>query len=398
MDILLFLCYDNRGDNVKAVGIICEYNPFHNGHLYHINKIKEMYPGYKIIAIMSGNFTQRGDVSILDKWDKTELALQHGCDLVIELPFVFASQSADVFAHAAIYLLSELQVDVLVFGSESNNIELLKNLAKIQLEDKRYNKLVSTYIEEGISYPTATSKALFALTGKRIDKANDILGLSYIREIYKQDSQIEPVCIKRNNDFASRELSGSETSATSIRHALLHREDVGNYVPVKTQQKLTKRLYFNEDYFPILKYKILTDCFLDKYQTVEEGIENRLRKYMLTAKSMEEFILKIKVKRYTYNRINRMLTHILVGFTKEEAKRFKDPQYIRILGFTYGGQRYLNKIKSEISIPLVSKFTSMKHQGLQIELKATIAYASILEEEEKIKVIEAEYKNSPIMY
>ena len=398
MEILPHLCYDNSGDNVKAVGIICEYNPFHNGHLYHINKIKEMYNGYKIIVVMSGNFTQRGDVSILDKWDKTELALQYGCDLVVELPFVFASQSADMFAHAAIYLLSELQVDVLVFGSESNNIELLKNLAKIQLEDKRYNKLVSTYIEEGISYPTATSKALFTLTGKRIDKSNDILGLSYIREIYKQESEIEPICIKRNNDFASRELSGNETSATSIRHALLHGEDVSNYVPPKTNQKLTKKLYFNEEYFPILKYKILTDCFLDKYQTVEEGIENRLRKYMLTSKSMEEFILKIKAKRYTYNRINRMLTHILVGFTKEEAKRFKSPEYIRILGFTYNGQKYLNEIKNELSLPIVSKFTSIKHHGLQIELKATIAYASILEEEEKIRVIEAEYKNSPIMY
>lgn len=383
---------------MKAVGIICEYNPFHNGHLYHINKIKELYPSYKIIVVMSGNFTERGDVSILDKWDKTELALRYGCDLVVELPFVFASQSADVFAHAAIYLLSELRVDVLVFGSESNNIVLLKNLAKIQLEEKRYNKLVATYIEEGISYPMATSKALFTLTGKKIGKANDILGLAYIREIYKQNSQIEPICIKRNNDFSSRELSGSQTSATSIRHALFHGEDVSDYVPPETQKKLTKKLYFNENYFSILKYKILTDSFLDRYQTVDEGIENRLRKYMLTAKSMEEFILKIKVKRYTYNRITRMLTHILVGFTKEEAKRFKDPEYIRILGFTYSGQRYLNEIKNELTLPLVSKFTSMKHHGLQMELKATIAYASILEEEEKIKVIEAEYKNSPIMY
>lgn len=347
---------------------------------------------------MSGHFTQRGDVSILNKWDKTELALKYGCDLVVELPFVFASQSADIFAKASITLLKELQVDVLIFGSESNNIELLKNLAKVQLEDKRYNKLVASSIKEGISYPTATSKALFTLTGKKIEKPNDILALSYIREIYRQGASIEPICIKRNNDFLSTELTEGITSATSIRHALFHEEDVSSYVPKETFHKLEKQLFFNENYFPLLKYKILTDPFLGEYQTVDEGIENRLRKYMLTCKSMEEFILKVKSKRYTYNRLNRMLIHILVGFTKEEAKRQAEPEYIRILGFSYNGQKYLNTIKSELSLPLVSKFTSLRHPALQIELKATIAYASILDEEEKVKLIEAEYKNSPIMH
>lgn len=383
---------------MKAVGIICEYNPFHNGHLKHINKIKEMYPNYKIILVMSGHFTQRGDVCLLNKWDKTELALYYGCDIVIELPFVFATQSADIFAHACISILNELKVSILVFGSESNNIELLKSMAKVQLEDKRYHKLISSYIKEGISYPTALSKALFTITGKKIEKPNDILGLSYIREIYAQNCEIEPICIKRNSDFRSENLTEGETSATSIRHALLHQQDVSSYVPDKTQSKLRGRLHFNEDYFSFLKYKILTDPFLGEYQTVDEGIENRLRKYMLTCKSMEEFILKIKSKRYTYNRLNRMLIHILVGFTKEEAKRLKEVEYLRILGFTYSGQKYLNEIKKDLSLPLVSKFTSIHHPALQIELKATIAYASTLNEEEKVKCIEEEYMNSPIMH
>ncbi len=383
---------------MKAVGIICEYNPFHNGHLYHINKVKEMYPNHKIIVVMSGNFTERGDVSIINKWKKAELAHFHGCDLVVELPFAFATQSADIFAQASIFLLEALQVDVLVFGSESDNIALLKNIAKVQLEDKRYHKLISNFIEEGISYPSALSKAIFQITGKKIEKPNDILGLSYIREIYKQNSSIEPICIKRNNDFSSKDLTENITSATSIRHALYHQEDITDYVPNKTAEILKGPLYFNNDFFALLKYKILTDNDLGKYQTVEEGIENRLRKYILNSKSMEEFILKVKTKRYTYNRLKRMLIHILVGFTKEEANSFKHPEYIRILGFNYNGQKYLNAIKNTIPLPIVSKFSSLNHPLLKLELRSTIAYASILNEEDKVKTIEEEYKNSPIMY
>ena len=159
---------------MKSVGIICEYNPFHNGHLYHLDKVKELYPDHAIILIMSGNFTERGDVSIINKWDKTSIALKYGVDLVIELPYVFASESADKFAYASIRLLDLLGVDALVFGSESNNVDLLYTLADTQLNNKKYDKLVKEYIDEGINYPTALSKALFDITGKKIDKPNDI--------------------------------------------------------------------------------------------------------------------------------------------------------------------------------------------------------------------------------
>lgn len=381
-----------------TVGIIVEYNPFHNGHLYHIEKIKEMYPDSTIIAIMSGNFTQRGDVSILNKWDKTELALFYGVDLVIELPFVFATQSADIFAKASIELLTHLKVDVLVFGSESNNIKLLTEIAHIQLENKKYDKLVEEYLKDGINYPTALSKALFTLTGKSINKPNDILGLSYIREIIKQKSNITPICIKRNNDFNSKELNDNITSATSIRYALERKEDISNYVPAFTSQKLKQKLAFTSCYFSILKYKLLTDQNLENYQTVDEGIENRLLKYIISSKNLDEFMLKIKTKRYTYSKLTRMFTHILVGFTKEEASSFKNCEYIRVLGFNFKGKEYLNKIKNDLEIPLVVKFASIKNNMLDLEFRATCAYASIFDEIEKQKIIEAEYKNGPIMY
>lgn len=380
---------------MKSVGIICEYNPFHNGHIYHLDKVKELYPNHTIILAMSGNFTQRGDVSIINKWDKTKIALKYGVDIVVEIPYVFATESADKFAYAAVNLLNELGVEAIVFGSETNNVEKLEELANIQLYDKKYNKLVKEYIDEGINYPTALSKALFDITGKKIDKPNDILALSYIREINKLESDIKPVSIKRNNDYNSLELNDGMTSASSIRYALYNKENIENYIPEETEECLDKPV-FNEDYFSLLKYKILTEEDLSIYQTVDEGIENRLKKYIVNSKNLEEFILKIKTKRYTYNKLNRMFNHIMCNFTKEEAERLDEIEYVRILGFSYNGQDYLNKIKKEIDLPIITRFNS-EYEMLNIEYRATCVYATVMDEKDKIKLIESEYKNPPII-
>ncbi len=383
---------------MKSVGIICEYNPFHNGHLHHINEIKKRYPKSVIIAVMTGNFTQRGEVSIIDKWKKTELALFYGVDLVIELPFLFATQSADIFAHYAIKILDTLHTDYLVFGSECNNIETLKEMANIQLNNKKYNSLVKKYLDKGINYPTALAKALYELTGKNINTPNDILGITYIREIINQESYIIPDCIKRNNDYNSRELNDGMTSATSIRYALSHNDDISSYVPEKVNDFLKTNLHFLEDYYPFLKYKILSDKNnLSSYLTVDEGIENRILKYITTTHNLNELILKIKTKRYTYNKLNRMFTHILCNITKEEAKQLKGLEYIRILGFSKKGQEYLNQYKKRISIPLITKFSDCDSEMLNLELRVTSIYASTLDEKEKNHLIEQEYKNSPII-
>ena len=383
---------------MKRIGIICEYNPFHNGHLYHINKIKEMFPDSIIILVMSGNFTQRGEVSVINKWDKTEIALSYGVNIVVELPFVFATQSADTFAHASIQLLSALNVDTIVFGSETNDIKKLTLLAETQMNNKEYNKLIQKYLEEGINYPTALSKALFEITGKKIDKPNDILGISYIREILLQKTEIEPVCIKRNNDYNSKELNDTITSASSIRYALEQGENISSYVPEKTLSYLQKNTHFTNQYFSLLKFTILTHLNeLNKFQTVDEGIENRIKKYIVKSVNLDDLILKVKTKRYTYNKLSRMFTHILCNFTKEEAKKFKNIEYIRILGFDINGKQYLNKIKKEIDIPMITNFSSLDSEMLNLEYRATSVYASILDEQNKIKMIESEYKNVPII-
>ncbi|MDD3452929.1 MAG: nucleotidyltransferase [Bacilli bacterium] len=383
---------------MRSVGIICEYNPFHNGHLYHLKKVKELYPDYTIVLVLSGNFTQRGEVSIIDKWDKTDIALNFGIDLVIELPFIFATQSADTFAQASIEILNHLKVDCLVFGSESGDISKLIEVAKAQLENKKYSKLVKEYLNEGINYPTALSKAIFEITGKRISKSNDILGISYIREILKLNSLIKPVCIKRDNDYNDVFLYEEITSASSIRYAIKNNQQITTQVPEYVLPYLKENNCFIDDYFNLLKYKIISDQNrLDIYKTVDEGIENRINKYILNSNSFEELMLKIKTKRYTYNKLNRMFTHILCSLTKEEAMKYDHIEYIRVLGFSNKGRIYLKNIKNDITIPIITNFSSIKSDMLDLEFRTTCIYASIFDEKRKQELIEKEYKSYPIM-
>ena len=221
------------------IGIICEYNPFHNGHLYHINRIKEMYPNSELVLVMSGNVTERGDLSIINKWDKTDIALHFGIDLVVELPYVFASQSADLFCYGSIKLLNYLKVDKIVFGSETDNIEVLKTLANAQLNNKSKG-----YLELGLNYPTALSKALFDITGYSVKEPNDILGIGYVREIINHNYSIEPITIKRTNNYNSLSLDSEISSASSIREAIKNKMNIEKYVPKYALRFLEKTFLF----------------------------------------------------------------------------------------------------------------------------------------------------------
>ena len=371
-----------------TIGIICEYNPFHNGHLYHINKIKEKYPDSTIILVMSGNFVERGNISIINKWAKTTIALNHKVDLVIELPFKYASQSADIFAKGAISILKELKVEKLIFGSESNNVSQLYALANTELNNKDYDKLVKEYLNKGENYPTAMSKALKDITKINITKPNDLLGLSYIKEIIKQKANIEVETIKRTNNFHSKELNNEITSATSIREALKNNINIEKYVPKDVKNSITKNynLYQN-NYFNYLKYKIISeDKSISNYQTVDEGIENRILKYTNKSKDLDELIKLVKTKRYTYNKLSRMFNHIITSFTKEEAKN-KDLEYIRLLGFNDKGKRYLNSIKKGLNVPIITKQEKKYDQLLKLDNRIDKIYNLITEEKEYNSVI-----------
>lgn len=380
---------------MHKIGIICEYNPFHNGHLYQIKKIKETYKDSLIIVCLSSCFMQRGEASILNKWDKTRLAIESGVDLVLELPFAFATQYQDIFAKGALTILNHLKIDTLVFGSECNDIELLKNLASVQLKDDGYNHLVKRYLDLGLNYPTSLSKALFDISGVKLDKPNDLLALAYVKEIIKNNYDIEPFSIRRTSDYHNSNLDSDIVSASTIRKLLKDGVNVNNYLPYNIYDYLSE---IDEDkYFALLKYQIINniDC-LDKFQTVDEGIENRIIKYINMVNSKEELILKVKSKRYTYNKINRMFTHILTNFTKEDAKDL-EIEYLRVLGFNTRGKNYLNKIKKDIDIPIINKYIPNMYKCLDIEFRVSLIYSLILKDKGD-DFLKREYRNKPVIY
>lgn len=380
---------------MHKIGIICEYNPFHNGHLYQIKKIKETYKDSLIIVCLSSCFMQRGEASILNKWDKTRLAIESGVDLVLELPFAFATQYQDIFAKGALTILNHLKIDTLVFGSECDDVELLKNLASVQLKDESYNYLVKRYLDLGLNYPTSLSKALFDITGVKLDKPNDLLALAYIKEIIKNNYDIEPFSIRRTSDYHNSNLDSDIVSASTIRKLLKDGVNVNNYLPYNIYDYLSE---IDEDkYFALLKYQIINnvDC-LDKFQTVDEGIENRIIKYINMVNSKEKLILKVKSKRYTYNKINRMFTHILTNFTKEDAKNL-EIEYLRVLGFNTRGKNYLNKIKKDIDIPIINKYIPNMYKCLDIEFRVSLIYSLILKDKGD-DFLKREYRNKPVIY
>ena len=367
---------------MKSVGIICEYNPFHNGHLYHIKEVKKRYPNYVIIAVINGNFTQRGDVSLIDKWKKTLVALDY-VDLVAELPFVFGTQAADIFTKGATDILNALKVDAFVFGSESADINKFKKIVKIQ-KSKEYNEKIKYYLNKGLNYPSSLSKALKDLGITLENNPNDLLGIGYIRNLKCN----EITAIKRTNDYHSLELN-KIASATSIREALKKGVDVKDYVPKNSYNSLTG-LHFLDDYFDLLKYKIISTEDLSIYQTVDEGIENKIKKNILKANSIDELINLVKSKRYTYNKLKRMFLHILCSFTKEEAKRCANTEYIRVLGFNNKGRNYLNSIKKECDLPIITRYNK-SYEMMRIENRVSNIYN--IKKDDYLE----EYKHKPII-
>lgn len=339
---------------MEIIGIIAEYNPFHNGHLYHINEIKKLYPDSLIVLVLNGYFLQRGQISIQTKEDKTKIALLHGVDIVLELPVLYGSQSADIFADISLKILNEFKINKLIFGSEINDDDLIEKIAKKQLEQDFDIKLKEN-LKKGINYPTALAKTLnldFNYT------PNDLLAISYAKSIFKNNYDIKIKSIKRTNDYHDKLSNDTIVSATNIRHKINLNEDISNNLPSISKEKIININY--DSLFKLLKYKIITKKDLNIYLDVNEGLDFALKKYVNQCSSLEDLIKKVKSKRYTYNRINRMLIHILLDIKKCDSK--KDLSYINILGFSKRGRTYLNKIKKGINIPLKKDFNSVQYE------------------------------------
>lgn len=369
---------------MEKIGIICEYNPFHNGHMYHLNYIKKKYKNSLIILVMSGDICERGDISIINKWDKTKIALEVGIDIIVELPYFYATQAADLFALGAIKILNEFKVDKIIFGSETNDTLKLKNYAKKQLTND-YDSKVKKYLHSGITYPEALS---MALDDKLFNQPNDILGLCYIKEIMKNNYPIEIETIKRTNKYNDISLDNDIVSATAIRKALRNNKDIKKYLPNFAIN------YINnidiDNYFKYLKYRIQNEQEnIFKYHLVDEKIIPRIIKNIKTSYNFDELILKIKAKNYTYNFIKRVLINILLGITKEDIKNKKD--YIRLLGLSKIGKTYFNNIKKDIKLPIITSYTNDKDNLLFINTKITNTLS--LEDENYLK----DFKNHTII-
>ena len=370
-------------------GIVAEYNPFHNGHIYQINEIKKKYKDSIIIVVTSTSFTQRGNISILNKWDKTKCALLNNVDLVIELPYVYSTESSDIFAEYAIKILNELKIDTLVFGSESNNIDNIISSAKMQLNNNEINDLVKKYLSDGINYPTALNNALKDLKCTPINTPNDLLALSYIKTIIDNNYQIKIDPIKRTNNYHDISSNDNIVSASNIRNKIINNEEFKHMVPSCVYDILNHKKQTNK-YFEYLKYKIISESNLEKYLDVDEGLSTRIKNVINKSNNLEELIQNIKTKRYTYNKISRMLNHILCSFTKEERNNTRNIEYIRILGFSTEGQKYLNSIKKDISIPILNKYDT-NYKSLEIEKRVSEIYSLIYDD-----IMDMEIKNKPI--
>ena len=362
---------------MEVIGIICEFNPFHNGHVYFINEVRKKYPNDILVLALSGYFTERGEVSLLSKYDKTKLALEYNIDLVLELPALYTSNSADIFAFAAVDALNEAGVSKIVFGSESNNVEKLKLIAE-KFSNKHTQEKIRRLLKEGVNYPTSLSKAL-----NENVKSNDILGISYIKAINIINNKIEPITIERTNDYNDTESDDEIISATNIRNKILNKNNIDKYIPNYRGIEIKEINYFK--YFELLKYKIITEKNLDRFLGVDEGLDNKIKKEILNSHNIDELINNVKSKRYTNSRLKRMFLHILLGIEKEDIK-IKNTQY-RILGFNSIGKEYLKHLKNP---NLLYKYNNRIRI---IEIVSSLVYDKIT----RSHTIEDEISNKPII-
>lgn len=362
---------------MKITGIIVEYNPLHNGHLYHITETRKRSQCDVLIAVMSGHFTQRGEPTIVDKFTRTKWAIANGVDLVVELPFVLGVQSADLFALHAVQILHHLGVNDIYFGSEAGNVEDLNNLGEILASD-HYNELVQINLKEGYSYPTANDLAMNTiLPDGGFDQPNNILGIQYILAGKRLSTPIQFHTIPRTKTGYYDDIDESThiQSATAIRKLALQNQEISPYVPSVVAQDLQKKLLISYDAFTVALGGILhraTARELSHIQHVTEGLEHRI-KQVTSFSSIEDLIQQIISKRYTNAKLQRMLACILCNVQTSDIIPGEIP-YLRILGMNDQGRAHLSNIKKDLAIPLYTKIKEGLHPYLDIELRVTKVY------------------------
>lgn len=362
----------------EVLGVIAEYNPFHNGHLYHIQKAKEQTGAKYVVCIMSGNFVQRGNTSVVDKWKKTEMALASGIDLVIELPTIYSVASAENFAMGAVKILENLKiVDSISFGTETEDAAALNNIARVLAEEpKEYTNILKVELDSGVSFPKARERALIKYLNddKRykniLNNPNNILAVEYLKALKKLKSTITPVPIKREKVYYNdKNIVDEFASATGIRNLITNKDFAGliRVVPRPTYDVITKEFevgnmvfdlkQFEREIFYALRSMSIED--VAELPDVTEGLENSIKNAANFCNNIEDFINIVKTKRYTQTRIQRIMLFALLGITKKDvALSKKVVPYARVLGFNKNGKELLSLIST--CNPKMQVITSVK--------------------------------------
>ena len=397
---------------MKVLGIIAEYNPFHNGHLYHLNTAKELTNADYCLVIMSGDFTQRGEPALIDKYLRAQMALEAGADLVLELPVCYALGSAPYFAHGAVSLLDKLHVaDTLAFGCEYNDLGLIQKVARLLAEESElYSQKLKHYLKSGHSYPSAQSFAVIDCIGQAnipvgfLSSSNNILAIEYCKALALRKSTILPTTITRKGkDYLDAELSSDTAfcSALAVRSALQNSASpdtlafLDAQLPPHSAAILKNALGTCCPIFPdmlseMLHYKLLAEAShgFSAYCDVSKELSDRICNKLPLYKSVSSFCSLLKTKEITYSRISRCLMHILLDHKKEDMQLFEQEDYVfygRILGFRKESTPLLSKIKESSEIPLISKLadasgylndTGMRQ--LQQDISAAHLYNAIM--------------------
>ncbi|MFC4760931.1 nucleotidyltransferase [Fructobacillus durionis] len=364
---------------MKAVGIIAEYNPFHNGHSYHLQEAKRVTGADVAVVVMSGNFVQRGEPAILDKWERTKLALHHGADVVVELPVFDAVQPGHLFAQGAVRILAALGVQDLVFGSEHPDVDfmtLAKQAEEIQSEGK--------YTDRTQTYASAYAAELEEKTGFKLEDPNDILAFSYAKAVLNLDVEMTLHPIGRlQAAYHDQTIDEDQdiASASSIRLAL-HKgkwDKVEKVVPADTLKALQEKpnsLAFEKPFFELLRYRLLTDTVgqLGQVYQMAEGLEYRLAGVAAAKEapqSYQSFIRAVKSKRYTFARMQRTMLYTLLNIKVDQMQAAMADSYIRLLGFTDEGQAYLSEVKRKARLPIISRVDQgLAKANLRLDYKA----------------------------
>ena len=295
-----------------SIAIIAEYNPFHNGHIYQINKTKELFPFDDIIVVMSGKYLQRGEIAIASFEERKSIAIKYGVSKVIELPFKYSTQAAHIFAQGAIDIVNENKIDKIIFGSESNDVNRLISTARyIYDNEDQYNLLLKQNLKQGFSFAKSANNALITITNQDISLPNDILGFEYVKAIVRNNYKITPYSIKRTIPFhLMDDTNGQYASASYIRKLINSNADVRAYTPMKIHVDKIDRI---EDHYSEFQKIVETWSAkeLSKITLISEGMENLFKKH-IQAPTYDAFVSLCTSKRYTFSRIKRVMLYVLL--------------------------------------------------------------------------------------